>query len=398
MTPQEIKSKLTKGDQIRFRDNTVMCFEKPLNPTQGLFFNKAGIGNNRRDYKNIISINGKLLEIKVNNPIITPDTVIKKYYLLDEKVNLFKILNKYNFYNFPGTVNDFLNNIDFNILKSINRDFDDLIKINGKPINEIKINKPSTLIIGKKYDIWDDNSKKYKKGYTYKKYLDKFTTNGEPTPIHYFSQDDTVDVRLVYPEEVEKEVKPSINNLQEMNIEQILKEELDNVIQNQKDEVATFEEDPLEYIINKYPSLNEALIDLMSPVFRDYITGIYVMSPKPTTFKVLLHNGQSFYMIYNPKSYIAKIAGKQYYLSNIKDEEYAVKAISKLLLMGMPPGSQGPESELTNEKDMKDEFVSDLTSEPEVGGEQGTTMEPEKPEEELKEVEEPKVKKFRIVR
>ena len=53
--------------------------------------------------------------------------------------------------------------------------------------------------------------------------------------------------------------------------------------------------------------------DLLTDYFRDYVTGIFVVAPKPTTFKVLLHNGQMFFLIYGPKSYIAKIAGKRYF-------------------------------------------------------------------------------------
>jgi len=183
---------------------------------------------------------------------------------------------------------------------------------------------------------------------------------------------------------------------QPMTLKKILSEEIDNEIQNRKEEILTFEKDPLEYIIKKYPSLEATLEELMTSVFRDYLTGIYVMAPKPTTFKILLHNGQSFYLTYNPKAYIAKIAGKQYHLMNIKDEEYAMKAITDLLLMGMPPGSEGPGEEDSNEKDMKDEFVSDLTSEP---GEETEETDNEESEEELQEVEVPKPpKKFKIIK
>ena len=94
----------------------------------------------------------------------------------------------------------------------------------------------------------------------------------------------------------------------------------------------------MAYILQKYPSLKGTLEDLMTTSFEDYITGIYVMAPKPTTFKILLHNGQHFYLTYARDSYIAKIAGKKYYLLNIGEEEYAIKSIADLLIMGMPPG------------------------------------------------------------
>jgi hypothetical protein len=144
----------------------------------------------------------------------------------------------------------------------------------------------------------------------------------------------------------------------------------------------------------------------MTNSYRDFLTGIYVMAPKPTTFKILLHNGQSFYLIYNPKAYIAKVAGKQYHLMSLKDEEYAVKAISRLLLMGVPPSAEGPGEEQDGELDPKDEFTADMTSEPDLttglddfGGEQPEEDLTDEPEEELQEQEEPKKKiRFRLIK
>lgn len=184
-----------------------------------------------------------------------------------------------------------------------------------------------------------------------------------------------------------------------MNIKLLLKEELDNIVGSQKQETLTFENDPIEYIIQRYPSLDSTMVDLMTNTYRDYLTGIYVMAPKPTTFKILLHNGQSFYLIYNPRGYIAKISGKQYQLASLKDEEYAIKSISKLLIMGIPPNSAGPDEEVSNELDPKDEFVNDMISEPELDGEDSEET-PNEDSEELKENDIIKSKplRFRIVK
>ena len=145
-----------------------------------------------------------------------------------------------------------------------------------------------------------------------------------------------------------------------MNLKKILNEEIDSIIDSQKQEVNNFEKNPLEYILTKFPSLNHTLKDLLSPVFRDYLTGIFVVAPKPTTFKILLHNGQYFFLIFTPKAYIAKVSGKQYHLMNLKDQEYAIKAIANLLVRGLPPGTEGPDETITNETDMKDDFVQDI--------------------------------------
>ena len=121
---------------------------------------------------------------------------------------------------------------------------------------------------------------------------------------------------------------------------QLLEQEVEDFVQTQAEKIVSFEDDPMAYILQKYPSLKATLEDLMTSNFEDYITGIYVMAPKPTTFKVLLHNGQHFFLIYARDSYIAKIAGKKYYLLNIGEQEYAIKSIADLLTMGMPPGAE----------------------------------------------------------
>ena len=114
----------------------------------------------------------------------------------------------------------------------------------------------------------------------------------------------------------------------------------------------TFEDDPLEYILFKYPTLTKTLEDLLSKNFRDYITGVYVIAPVPTTFKVLLHNNQSFYLIYMGRSWVAKVSGKKYYLLNLGEEERAKVAISNLLMMGkVKEDIQGPDQVSTESGD-----------------------------------------------
>lgn len=174
-------------------------------------------------------------------------------------------------------------------------------------------------------------------------------------------------------------------------IKRLIKEELEDFTNSQHEEVVTFEDNPLEYIIQKYPSLDTTITELLTENYRDFITGIYVIAPKPTTFRILLHNGQEFYLIYGPKAYIVKVAGKKYNLINLNEEQFAINAIASLLELGMPPGSEGPGEQTENES---------------KGETQNTEAEPEAeeepaPEEELKEVEvsQPKpIRKIKIVR
>jgi hypothetical protein len=104
--------------------------------------------------------------------------------------------------------------------------------------------------------------------------------------------------------------------------------------------VPTFESDPIGFILYSYPTLKETLETLLTKDFLDYITGIYIIAPIPTTFKVILHNNQFFYMIYMGRTWIAKVSGKKYYLLNIGERGRAIDAIARLLMMGAPLGTE----------------------------------------------------------
>jgi len=146
-------------------------------------------------------------------------------------------------------------------------------------------------------------------------------------------------------------------------IKQLIKEEIEDF---QNSQPLTFESDPLEYILQKYSSLNDTLEDLMTPHYRDYISGVFVIAPKPTTFRVILHNKQEFLLIYGETCYTAKIAGKKYYLENLSEEEFAITSIAQLLELGLPPGSTGPEEPEENEANTPEEKPAEEAPEEET--------------------------------
>jgi len=119
----------------------------------------------------------------------------------------------------------------------------------------------------------------------------------------------------------------------------ILLQELDRM----EPETSTFEDDPMQFILRKYAGLKNTLEYLMTESFGEYITGIYVVAPKPTTFKVVLHNGQFLFLQFMGKAYEATVEGKKYYLMSIGEKERCMVAISRLLRFGNPLKTQGPE-------------------------------------------------------
>jgi|GEM_PF-2564499 len=122
-------------------------------------------------------------------------------------------------------------------------------------------------------------------------------------------------------------------------LKSILLQELDRM----EPETSTFEDDPMQFILRKYQGLKKTLEYLMTPSFEEYITGIYVVAPKPTTFKIVLHNNQVFFLQFMGKAYEATVEGKRYYLMAIGEKERCMVAISRLLRYGNPLKTKGPE-------------------------------------------------------
>lgn len=105
----------------------------------------------------------------------------------------------------------------------------------------------------------------------------------------------------------------------------------------------SFEADPMGFILKKYHTLNELMIELMTKDFAEYVDGIFIMAPKPTTFKVMLHNGQYFFLTYLGRAYEATIEGKKYYLMGLGEKERCMTSIARLLRFGTPLKTKGPE-------------------------------------------------------
>ena len=97
-----------------------------------------------------------------------------------------------------------------------------------------------------------------------------------------------------------------------------------------KSEIAAVEYDEL----TKFPELKKVIIDLLTPDFDAFLSGIDWIAPRPTTFRIKLQNNESFYLIWMDRSWIAQIEGKKYYLLNLPEEERAAEAIARILRYG----------------------------------------------------------------
>lgn len=103
-----------------------------------------------------------------------------------------------------------------------------------------------------------------------------------------------------------------------------------------KDKVA-IEKAAVEYDeLTKFPELKDVIVSLLGPQFDLFVASIDWVAPKPTTFRINLKNNENFYLVYTPRTFIAEIEGKKYYLLNLNEQENAENAIARILRYGAP--------------------------------------------------------------
>ena len=99
--------------------------------------------------------------------------------------------------------------------------------------------------------------------------------------------------------------------------------------------------------LTKFPELRDVLVKLMTEDFKVFVESIDWVAPKPTTFRINLKNGQSFYLVYTTRSWIAQIEGKKYYLLNINELQNGTNAISRILRYGTKEEATETKTETT---------------------------------------------------
>jgi hypothetical protein len=149
------------------------------------------------------------------------------------------------------------------------------------------------------------------------------------------------------------------------------------------------------YLVYRFPGLKKVMEDLMSPSFGRYATNISIVSPKPTTFKVELINGQNFIISYLGRgNFSVKVAGKKYFSRNLGELERASYAITNLLELNYAPkeaakSKNGKETPKSSDPD--EPAASDLAADLASASEEIPEETPETPSEETPEEETPEV-------
>ena len=89
-------------------------------------------------------------------------------------------------------------------------------------------------------------------------------------------------------------------------------------------------EDATDKILGKFPTVKAAIIKLQTEDFKEFVESIDWISPRPSSFRINLKNGQDYILKWTGKTFEAQIMGKRYILSNIADYQ---QALDKLALL-----------------------------------------------------------------
>jgi len=114
-------------------------------------------------------------------------------------------------------------------------------------------------------------------------------------------------------------------------------------------------------VLEKFPTLKQVIVDLLTDQYEIFVTDIQWVAPKPTTFRIILGNGETFMLTYSPRSWVAQIEGKKYYLLNLSEEESATEAIARVLAYGIQEESKStetPEKETPSSEEVPTETLT----------------------------------------
>lgn len=94
-------------------------------------------------------------------------------------------------------------------------------------------------------------------------------------------------------------------------------------------------------ILGKFPTVKKTLVSLFTHEFDEFIEDVKWTVPKPSTFMVVLKNGQTFDLKWTGKGFEATVEGKRYFLNNVSDYQQALDSLNRILKDG--PITQGEE-------------------------------------------------------
>ena len=119
-------------------------------------------------------------------------------------------------------------------------------------------------------------------------------------------------------------------NLLKENLLDELEEQEEVTPEEEGDDEGAVLEDATDTILGKFPTLKAAIVKLQTDDFKEFVDSIDWISPRPTSFRINLKNGQDYILKWTGKTFEAQIMGKKYLLSNIADYQQALDKLAVL--------------------------------------------------------------------
>jgi len=136
-----------------------------------------------------------------------------------------------------------------------------------------------------------------------------------------------------------------LKNRRDVVSKKITKKELKEVILEAYVELLKEEEPVLktstQEILGKFPTVKKTLVKLFTSEYDEFVEDVKWTVPKPSTFKVVLKNGQALDLRWTGKGFEATIEGKGYFINNVSQYQQALDAVGRILRDG--PITQGEE-------------------------------------------------------
>lgn len=97
--------------------------------------------------------------------------------------------------------------------------------------------------------------------------------------------------------------------------------------------------------LGKFPTLKRTLVDLLTTEYDQFVNDVKWVAPKPSTFEIILQNGESFFLKWSGKNFIIQVAGKSYNLGLVSEYQQALNRVNELLKTGPVKTSADMEAE-----------------------------------------------------
>ena len=174
-----------------------------------------------------------------------------------------------------------------------------------------------------------------------KEYQVGVDVGGEEVDLNYVKEEIPILAKMGFPDGdaignfIVKDINKELDEVKAINESMLDEDEEDEepTPEQEPDTEAPEEtvlEDATDTILGKFPTVKAAIVKLQTEDFKEFVDSIDWISPRPSSFRVNLKNGQDYILKWNGKTFEAQILGKRYVLSNIAEYQQALDKLAIL--------------------------------------------------------------------